>query len=317
MGVWRASPHTGFDTPAGSRLPDGLDSVLAAQAMFPVTSREEMRGTIGDKDIFGKTNELAAIPDFDIPEIWRALMSRLLALPGYVDLFTAAYPEVAVEDLGFEHAANALAAYQSRVFTFEDSEFDQYLRGEQAALSNEAKQGALLFYGKGGCANCHSGGLLTDQKFHNMATPQVGPGKGREKPLDLGRARETGNDCDRYSFRTPPLRNVAVTGPWMHNGSITTLEGVIRHHLQPVEGLQSYDPGQLAPELEETCQDQPEVLAGIIQTFQPVESAGVQLSDAEMASLLAFLDALTSPKSQELSHIIPDSVPSGLTVGGN
>jgi cytochrome c peroxidase len=75
-------------------------------------------------------------------------------------------------------------------------------------MSDEAKQGAILFYGKAGCATCHSTGLLTDQKFHNLAVPQIGDGKGREQPFDLGRARETGNDCDRYAFRTPPLRNV-------------------------------------------------------------------------------------------------------------
>jgi cytochrome c peroxidase len=109
----------------------------------------------------------------------------------------------------FQHAANAMAAYEIAVFTFEDDPFDRYIQGDKSALSDDAKQGALLFYGKAGCASCHSTGLLTDQKFHNIAVPQIGDGKGREQPFDLGRARETGNDCDRYAFRTPPLRNVA------------------------------------------------------------------------------------------------------------
>jgi cytochrome c peroxidase len=311
------SPATGFETPASDRLPAGLDNLLAAQAMFPVTSRDEMRGARGDKDIFGQPNELAMIPDYTARAVWRALMKRLLAIPGYVELFRAAYPDVPVEQLGFQHAANAMAAYQSVAFTFEDSPFDRYLRGDLGALSPEAKRGALLFYGEAGCADCHSGGLLTDQKFHNLAVPQVGPGKGREQPFDLGRARETGNDCERYAFRTPPLRNVAITGPWMHNGALTTLEAVVRHHLNPAASLVAYDPAQLAPALQDTCQNQPEVLAAILATKTSAATEQAQLTDQEIQDLLAFLDSLTSPGALHLENTIPASVPSGLPVGGN
>jgi cytochrome c peroxidase len=148
--------------------------------------------------------------------------------------------------------------------------------------------------------------------------PQIGDGKGREQPFDLGRARETGNDCDRYAFRTPPLRNVAITGPWMHDGAFTSLEATVRHHLDPARSLKSYDANQLTALMAETCQDQPETLAAILKWYAPTNaSEGVQLSDAEMRALLAFLDALTSPSALDLSHTIPDSVPSGLPVGGN
>ncbi|MCB0238120.1 MAG: hypothetical protein KDH08_05655, partial [Anaerolineae bacterium] len=108
-------------------------------------------------------------------------------------------------------------------FTLLDSPWDRFLAGDDSALSTDAQHGALLFYGDAGCARCHSGNLLTDQEFHNAAVPQLGPGKGRQNPyIDLGRARETGNPDDRFAFRTPPLRNVALTGPWMHNGAFAT-----------------------------------------------------------------------------------------------
>jgi len=311
------SPSAGFHTPASDRLPDGLDSVLAAQAMFPVTSRDEMRGYRGEVDIFGQPNELSAFVDYKSQSIWNALMARILAIPDYVELFKAAYPDVPTDKLGFQHAANAMAAYEIAAFTFEDSPFDRYIQGDQTALSDEAKQGALLFYGEAGCGSCHSTGLLTDQQFHNLAVPQIGDGKGREQPFDLGRARETGSDCDRYAFRTPPLRNVALTGPWMHDGAFTTLESTIRHHLDPIASLQNYDPGQLTVLLADKCQDQPEALADIEQWYANNASAGVQLSDEQIHLLLVFLDSLTAPSALDLSHTIPASVPSGLPVGGN
>ncbi len=308
---------TGFDTPASDRLPDGLDSLLAAQAMFPVTSRDEMRGLRGDYDIFGEKNELAMLVDYAARPIWAALMRRLTAIPGYVELFQAAYPGVPVDQLGFQHAANGLAAYEIDFFTFEDSPFDRYIQGDEGALSPEAVRGGLLFYGEAGCATCHTGGLLTDQQFHNLAVPQVGPGKGREEPLDLGRARETGNDCDRFAFRTAPLRNVAITGPWMHSGAFTTLEAAVRHHLNPADGLLTYDASQLTVMFRSMCQDQPEVLRAVLSTQSDIASDQATLTDAQVADLLAFLGALTSPAALHLEDTIPESVPSGLPVGGN
>jgi len=311
-------PISGFDTPASDRLPRGLDSVLAAQAMFPVISRDEMRGFRGDVDIFGQPNELGIFVDYRSQPIWDALMVRLMRIPRYVELFKAAYPDIPTDELGFQHAANAIAAYEIAAFTFEDSPFDRYIQGDKTALSDESKQGALLFYGKAGCATCHSTGLLTDQEFHNIAVPQIGDGKGREQPFDLGRARETGNDCDRYAFRTPPLRDIAITGPWMHDGAFTTLEAAVRHHLNPTASLQNYDPSQLSELMVDTCQNQSETLAAIMKWYSTRNaSEGVQLSDEEMQQILAFLNSLTSPSALDMSNTIPDSVPSGLPVGGN
>jgi cytochrome c peroxidase len=134
--------------------------------------------------------------------------------------------------------------------------------------------------------------------------------------LDLGRARETGNDCDRFAFRTPPLRNVAISGPWMHNGAIITLEGVIQHHLTPAASLQNYDPSQLTPLIADKCHNQPEVLAAILVSQSTSATEQAQLSEAELQDLLAFLNALTAPSALDLAHTIPASVPSGLPVGG-
>ncbi len=310
------SKADGFATPAFNFLPAGLDNVLAAQAMFPVTSRDEMRGEVGDLDLNGKINELGNIPDYDWAGIWQAEIDRLKVIPQYVDLFKAAYPNVNTSELAFVQAANALAAYQAETFTFEDSPWDRYLQGNMNALNAQEKRGALLFYGEAGCATCHSGGLMTDQKFHNIAVPQVGAGKGRERPLDLGRARETGNDCDRFAFRTPPLANVAITGPWMHDGAYTTLEAAVRHHMDMTNSLKSFEPSKLAPYLQKTLRNSEKVLNAIQATCQPIP-VPANLSDAQVQDILAFLNALTSPSAVDMEQLIPPSVPSGLKVGGN
>jgi cytochrome c peroxidase len=305
--------ETEFTSSADDDLPYGLDNAVAVQAMFPVTSREEMRGHRGNKDVFGERNEMASMNDHDWNAIWAGLMERLLAVPAYQDLFNAAYPDVPADELGFEHAANALAAYQTETFTFLDSPWDRYLQGDKAALSPQAEAGAMLFYGKAGCDQCHSGPLLSDLQFHNIGVPQVGPGKGFEEPLDYGRARETGDDNDLFAFRTPPLRNVAITGPWMHNGAYTTLEAAVRHHLNPSEAVENYDFGQLSPlVLEEDSGDTAVHTAAL--SAPSIFMLQKDLTDAEVLALLAFLEALTSPSANNLSHTIPETVPSGLPV---
>ena len=243
-------------------------------------------------------------------------MAEILAIPAYQEMFQAAYPDVPLDQLGFEDAANALAAYQADVFTFLDSPWDRYLQGDVSALSPDALAGAELFYGKAGCARCHSGSLMSDLQLHNIGVPQIGPGKGNEEPYDYGRARETGDDSDLFAFRTPPLRNVALTGPWMHNGAYATLEAAVLHHLHPAQAVENYDFSQLSPLMvAEDSGDTAVHTAALNATSfaQPCPA----LTDAEVATLLAFLDALTSPSAMDLSHTIPESVPSGLPVGGS
>jgi cytochrome c peroxidase len=305
----------GFDTPAGAALLAGLSGPLAAQAMFPVFTRQEMRGHPGDLDRFGTPNELAALPDDDPSAVWAALMKRLLAIDGYVTLFQAAYPGTPLDQLGFQHAANAIAAFETAAFASTGSPFDDYLRGADDALSPAAKRGALLFFHSPGCAQCHLGPHLSDQKFHNIGIPQLGPGFGPAAPQDLGRAGVSGDAAERYLFRTPPLRNVELTGPWMHDGAYTTLTAAIRHYLDPRKSLIAFDPAGLRAELRETYLNDPATLQAMLQTLDSKMREPADLSDAQVDDLGAFLRALTDPAAADLGAVAPASVPSGLPVG--
>ncbi len=309
-----ATTGNGFLSPADEKLPDGLESVLAVQAMFPVTSRDEMRGEIGDTDLYGEENELALISNAMPQSVWFALMQRILKFEKYQDMFKAAYPALDQEQLGFQHAANAIAAFEIAAFTFVDSPWDQYLGGRQEALTAAAKRGALLFFGKADCGSCHSGNLLTDQQFHNIAVPQFGPGKDRAAPLDAGRFAETGADEDRFAFRTPPLRNVALTGPWMHNGAYDRLEDAVKHHLNPKNSLIEFDATRLPQELQTTYKDDPQVREKLLSNLDPMVAAPKRLTATEFDDLMAFMYALTDSSALELNSWIPDHVPSGLPV---
>ncbi len=307
----------GFTHPAEftQTLPGGLDNILAAQAMFPVTSRAEMRGDPRDYDLAGQVNEVGSTGEKDLAAVWRALTARLVAIPAYRELFAAAYPDVPADELGFEHAANAIAAFEADAFTLLDSPWDRYLNGDNSALSDQAMQGALLFYGKAQCSQCHSGALLTDQKFHNIGVPQLGPGKGRaNRYFDPGRARETGKPEDRFAFRTPPLRNVSITGPWMHNGAYLTLEDAVRHHLDPKQAFQSYDQSHLSADVRSETQLKPKIAEELVSKIDPLVAQPLALGDAEVEQILALLDAMTDPSAVDMSHVIPDTVPSGLPV---
>lgn len=304
-----------FISPASANLPYDLNNLLAVQAMFPVTSDSEMRGVLGDEDVWGEANELAHIDSNDLPEIWSTIMRRLLHYPEYAMMFAAAYPDVPLEQLGFEHAANAIAAFEIYAFTMPDSPWDRYLRGDKSALTELAKQGAVLFYGKAGCVRCHSGTLFTDQQHHNLAVPQIGPGKGASAPLDYGLMLLTGNEADKFAFRTPPLRNVTVTSPWMHNGAFNSLEAVIAHHLDPRTSLYNYDPQiHLRAELRPSFQNSPAIFEELLADTDQKLQLAKPLSAEDIEALMAFLDALTDPRVNDLYRLVPHSVPSGLPV---
>lgn len=301
----------GFTTPAGGVLPAGLDHALAAQALFPVVSPAEMRGVPGDLASDSSSNELAGLAADDFTNIWAGLMTRLLAIPEYASLFQNAFPGVPQQQLGFQHAANAIAAFELQSFSQMDSPFDRYLAGDDSALNDAQKRGALLFYGRARCATCHRGPLLSDLQFHNIAAPQLGPGKETSPPLDLGRAEATGNPQDNFRFRTPILRNVAMTGPWMHAGAYTTLDAVVRHYRNPAQSLRNYDSSQLDPRLSGEVHVQEQLNAGILNTLDPL-LAPVALNNNEVDDLVAFLGSLTDPTAALV--VAPATVPSGLPV---
>ena len=318
----RVQPDTampnGIQSPAGVNLPQGLDNALAVQAMFPVTSGTEMAGQAGENPIA----DAAAVGDLAGPDgVWEQLAERLRGIDAYVDQFVAVYDAIdSADDIEFVHAANAIAAFEAVNWRSDNSLFDRYLRGERGALSASAKAGMNVFYDqdKGNCAGCHSGTFQTDHSFRAIAMPQIGPGKGDGAYgyEDFGRERVTGSPADRYKFRVPSLRNVTQTAPYGHSGAYDTLDAVVRHHLDPVAALDSYDPSQvrLPSRIDLDARDSlamsdPAVLMAIASAN---ELSPVDLSEREIKHLMDFLHSLTDPAMLDLRDDVPRSVPSGL-----
>jgi cytochrome c peroxidase len=313
-----------FSTPKDVVLPAGLPSILAAQAMLPVLNRVEMRGDSGDVDVLGNPNTLAAFADSQYVQVWMAIMERLLAIPAYQAKFNAAFPATASWALGFQHAATAIAAFITAAFSRYDSPFDRYLNRNDGALTAEAKRGALLFFGdRLPCAQCHNGPLLGGQRFANVGIPQVGPGVGKGAPLDLGRAEVIAQQFQgpapalsayRFAFRPPPLRNVELTAPYMHDGVYPTLEAVVRHYNDVPTALRSYDVTQVHPALRTLYHGDSVTVADVSSTLEWVFRNPLHLSEAEQGDVVAFLKSLTDPAARDLSGLIPASVRSGLPV---
>ena len=305
----------GFNTPAEEWLPDGLDSVLAAQALFPLASQFEMAGD-------PKENEVAGAAYDRIDNVWPILAKRVRIIPEYGQLFVDAFDDVATpSDVTIVHIANALAAFQGFEWMSYDSPFDRWLAGDEEALDARQLAGLRLFYGKAGCAACHAGKLFTDQDFHALALPHFGPGRTRRHDpyvRDVGRMGISDRLEDAYRFRTPSLRNVALTAPYGHNGSYRTLRGIVAHHLDPLDGFRSWQPTQailpdvpwLAPADFIAFSDsrERERLASRID-IRPV-----QLDEAGISDLVAFLEALTGTGSVKGRLGKPARVPSGLEV---
>lgn len=298
-------------------MPPQVENLLAAQAMMPVLSNDEMRGAKGETGITGEKNEVGQIPGQNEEQIWAALMDRLLAIPGYRDLFAKAYPETPAESLHFAHAANAIAAFETDAFTLLDSPFDRFLAGEDTALDEAQREGAMLFHTKARCAACHTGKLFTDQLAHNIGVIPIGPGPDPVEIVDFGIAHRSNAGLDqKYAFRTPPLRNVALTAPYMHNGAYTTLEAAVRHHLNPERALDEYDASQLEPEFRGAVHDDELVRRDVKRTLSKALRPLPRLDDKEVDLLVAFLHSLTAPGASQLAHLEPESVPSGLNLIG-
>jgi cytochrome c peroxidase len=303
--------------PAGVLLPAGLSNVLAALAMIPVTNRVEMRGDVGDKDVFGNTNELAQVSDEENQAIWRSVMQRVLGIPGYVQKFAAAYPSVSSSTLGFQHAANAIAAFEASAFTKTNTAFDRYLARDDNALTTEAKRGAILFFGRARCASCHNGPMLGAQQLANAGVPQIGPGAGKQLPLDDGRQNDAGvgpPNVPPFSFRVAPLRNVELSAPYMHDGVYATLEEVVRHYNNVDSALKAFDPSVLSPALRATYHGDARTISLVSSTIDGRLRQPIGLTVAEQGQIVAFLKSLTDPAAKDLSRVIPASVPSGLPV---
>jgi cytochrome c peroxidase len=302
----------GFQLDSGIVVPPGLPNILAAQAMLPVLNRREMRGEPGDHDVFGNPNELAALADSQAEEIWRAIMQRVLTIPAYMAMFNAAFPATPVPR--FEEAARAMAAFQMEALTKTGSPFDRYLDRDDFALTTEQKRGGLLFFGKARCSSCHNGPFLGGQSLANVGAPQIGPGGGKQPPLDLGRGELDNNEFYRFAFRVAPLRNVELTAPYMHSGAYATLEAVVRHYNNVPDALRKYDLSQLTPVLRPSYHGDDATISAVLATLDHQLRIPLDLTDPEVADLVAFLKSLTDPAARDLRAIAPASVPSGLPV---
>jgi len=302
----------GIRTPLGDSMVEGFDSVLAAQAMFPVLSADEMAGHYSENEI----SRAVRMGQLALPGgAWDQIAARVTDIPEYRARFDAVLGADAPVD--FTDIANAIAAFVAEEWRADDSPFDRYLEGEP--LAPAAERGRALFYGSGGCSVCHAGRFQTDSRFYAIAMPQIGPGKAarfEDNARDEGRMRVTGDPADAYAFRTPSLRNVTLTAPYGHSGAYATLEAVIRHHLDPVASLMAYDRTQaILPDLADASDwrvlDDPAEMQAIADAnvLEPMS-----LDDAQIADLIAFLEALTEPGSEEGRLGVPDTVPSGLPV---
>ena len=304
-----------FNTPAEEFLPQGLSSILAAQALFPLVGEVEMGGS-------PEQNEVAAAVNERIDYGWPLIVERIRGIPGYEKHFVASFEDVhSSQDMSIVHVANAIGNFVASEWRSFDSAFDRYLAGNSEALTPVQKSGMELFFGKAGCSACHGGPFLTDQKFHALAIPPLGPGRTRRFDLiarDVGRVGESDMIEDAYRFRTPALRNVALTAPYGHNGTYSDLEGVIRHHLDPLRALNDWDPSQVVladvPWLNNTDFVAHDNRLEMERLKQKVDIIPVSLDDREVEDLVAFMHALTGGESVAGRLGRPTTVPSGLPV---
>ncbi|WP_163991812.1 methanobactin export MATE transporter MbnM [Pyxidicoccus caerfyrddinensis] len=214
------------------------------------------------------------------------VLGRLRGDARYIELFRAAFPNEA-EPVGKDAIVKALASFQ-RTLLSGSSPYDRYLQGDDTAMTRSAKRGMELFFGeRAECYHCHSGTNLTlsfrakdsrlpERQFFNTGLYDV-DGNGAYPPDNPGLFEFTHNARDQGRFRVPPLRNVALTAPYMHDGSIPTLEAVIDHY---TSGGRNVTEGPFAGDGRANPNKDP-----LVRPFT--------LTADERADLLAFLESLT------------------------
>jgi cytochrome c peroxidase len=199
----------------------------------------------------------------NLPE--KELINRLAEIPGYVSAFHAAFGDSKITRRNIEFA---LATFERSIVSGE-APFDRWIKGEETAIGDSAKRGFDLFNGKAHCQSCHSGWAFTDSSFHDIGTA---------KDDDIGRGKLFPTSVKlRYAFKTPTLRDVARRGPYMHNGSVATLQEVI----------DLYDRG------------------GIDRPSRSERIFPLHLSPSEKSDLIAFLQTLTAAPEQVAMPGVP------------
>jgi cytochrome c peroxidase len=307
-----------FDNSAGFLFPDPegttlsyLPHLLDAQAFIPPTERTEVAGFAFQGDNHAIRAEM---------------LRRLNAIPAYRTLFARIFPEVRHgAPITVDMFAKAIAEFEFSL-TFANAPIDRYARGSVDALTDQEKQGALLFFGQAGCVACHtvsgsSNEMFSDFREHVIGVPQIVPRltnntfDGPDANQDFGREDLTGNPTDRYAFRTAPLRNIALAPAFMHDGAFLTLEQAIRHHLDVFASARSYDPAAvgLPPDLA----GPPGPIEPVLARLDPLVATPKQLAADQLDDLAAFLsNGLLDPRArpEKLHRLVPKQVPSGRPV---
>lgn len=245
--VTRNGLGSGIRTPTtalGVADPNAGQTLPAAQARFPVASVAEMRGPLlaGSSDDMLRAHLAARLGNYGTG-------AGQLASSAWLARFRTAFnqPNGTAEQLiTFDNIAAAIAEYQ-RSATFVDTPWARFLRGDNTAISEDAKDGALLFFrqaAQGGaqCVQCHVGDNFTNERHHSIGFPQIGPGMGDGTAAseDFGRGRETQAAGDRYKFRTPSLLNIELSAPYGHAGTYADLSAAVAHYIDPDATLASF-----------------------------------------------------------------------------
>jgi len=291
-----------FLTPLGKHIPLGLENALAAQSLIPIISNSELKShtcyLVGREqnyckklyESFESVNEsiwnLAYLSFIQHRLIGHSDNKDLSSIQKkYRKLFKLAYPNKS--NFTASDLANALARYQEIAFATRDTPWDKFLKGSESISDTEA-EGARLFYGKYRCNNCHSNTLFSDFDFHSIGIVS----HKKDKSIDKGRFEITGNLKDFLKFRTPSLRNVTLTAPYMHDGSIESLEQAIGKHFTGCA---------LENDYYEVCI---ETVFKYKEIIQP----------NEVLKLIAFLKFLEDKSHIIDDDIVPFTVPSGLGI---
>ena len=307
-----------FDNSAGFSFPapEGLTlsyqpHLLVAQAFIPPTERVEVAGFTFPGDNYDIRNEVSR---------------RINGVPEYRKRFSKLFPSVAAGNpITFDMFGAAIAEFEFTL-VFADAPIDKFARGQTNALTEDQKKGAILFFGKARCVECHqvagdSNEMFSDFQQHVLGVPQIVPGfgnvtfDGAHNDEDFGLEQVTGDPNDRYKFRTSPIRNVALQTSFFHNGVFTNLEDAIRHHLDVYTSARNYNGVTAGIASDLTIRIGP--IEPALERVDPILSVPIQLSDEEFAQLVDFvrnglLDVRARP--QHLRKLIPTSVPSGLPV---
>lgn len=320
------TPDSAFDTPTV----DAGDSLLMAQAKFPVTSNVEMRTErfeTGSDNAAVRAHLAARMGGYD----GGFNAADELTVNGWPTEFQTAFgsSESAETLVTYNNIAEAIASYEaSQIFI--NSPWKNYLDGNSNAISDEAKQGAVLFFtsrqdGGGDCSRCHSGDFFSDENHHVVAFPQIGPGKGDgvTGDDDFGLERETGLRADRYKFRTPSLLNISVTAPYGHTGAYETLREVVRHYDRPNRALDIFDDNNWCESITDNANNNNcnTLFPNARSNTQSAQNAlddqpqndslnGINLNNNEVNAIVAFLETLTDPCVLDrdcLSPWIPDA----------